>query len=379
MHLESHPFDQEELMAFLDGELAVDRAAAVVSHLDGCQDCQKLAADFRGVSRQLAGWQVEQSSPALANSISAALDTHPGQSRGKLGFFLRRQTWAWAGGLCAAVLIGTVVIAPRLDKQHKLAQSVAFLKAENDGAFQIRDSNASTILETLRSPMIVRTVQLTIAVKDFAKTRSTVDEILKRHKGYIGQSNVSSPVDSGPVLEATLRVPSDRLEAAMAELKALGRLDSESQSGDDVTQQYVDVEARLANARNSEQRLTDLLRERTGKLVDVLAVEKEIERVRGEIERMEAERKNLANSVDFATLNVKLFEEYRAGFQTPRSKSFRLRNAAIEGYRMTVESVTGAAAFLLAYGPSVLFWSAILFFPVRFIWQRLRHHLLNSL
>jgi len=379
MHLETHSFDQEELMAFLDSELAVDRAAAVVSHLDGCQDCQKLAADFRGVSRQLAGWQVEQSGPALANSISAALDTHPGQSRGKLGFLLRRQTWAWAGGLCAAVLIGTVVIAPRLDKQHKLAQSVAFLKAENDGAFQIRDSNASTVLETLRSPMIVRTVQLTIAVKDFAKTRSTVDEILKRHKGYIGQSNVSSPVDSGPVLEATLRVPSDQLEAAMAELKALGRVDSESQSGDEVTQQYVDVAARLANARNSEQRLTDLLRERTGKLVDVLAVEKEIERVRGEIERMEAERKNLANRVDFATLNVKLYEESRAGLQMPGSTSYRLRNAAVEGYRTTVESVTGAASFLLAYGPSVLFWSAVLFFPGRFLWRRLRSHLLHSL
>ena len=94
---------------------------------------------------------------------------------------------------------------------------------------------------------------------------------------------------------------------------------------------------------------------------------------------MEAERKNFANRVDFATLNIKLFEESRAGLQVPGSLSYRLRNAAVEGYRTTVESVTGAASFLLAYGPSVLFWTSVLFFPVRLVWRRLRHHLLHSL
>jgi hypothetical protein len=74
----------------------------------------------------------------------------------------------------------------------------------------------------------------------------------------------------------------------------------------------VDLEARLANARNTERRLTDLLKERTGKLSDVLAVENEHARVRGEIERMEAERKNMSNQVSFATLNVTITEDYRA-------------------------------------------------------------------
>jgi len=94
---------------------------------------------------------------------------------------------------------------------------------------------------------------------------------------------------------------------------------------------------------------------------------------------MEAERKNFANRVDFATLNIKLFEESRAGLQMPGSLSPRLRNAAVEGYKTTVESIAGAASFLLAYGLSVLFWTAVLFFPARLVWRRLRRHLLNSL
>jgi len=73
MPLKNHPIEREELMAFLDGELAADRASVTASHLESCQECQKLAADFQDLSQEFAGWQVEPSSPALANNIAAAL------------------------------------------------------------------------------------------------------------------------------------------------------------------------------------------------------------------------------------------------------------------------------------------------------------------
>src|SRR5260370_12934835 len=151
---------------------------------------------------------------------------------------------------------------------------------------------------------------------------------------------VSAPAGSGRTLNATLRVPADQLDATMAELKKLGRVDVESQSGEEVTQQYVDLVARLANARNSEQRLTEILRHRTGELSDVLAVEVEIERVRGEIEQMEAERKNLAHQVDFATLSATLTEEYENQLQAvPASTFTRLRNPPLPSYPTPTQTV----------------------------------------
>jgi uncharacterized protein DUF4349 len=96
-------------------------------------------------------------------------------------------------------------------------------------------------------------------------------------------------------LVAALRVPADQLAPTVAEIKGLGRVEAESQGGEEVTSQYIGIDARLTNARNTEQRLTDLLRQRTGKLADVLAVELELGPVRGEIERMEAENKSLIN------------------------------------------------------------------------------------
>jgi hypothetical protein len=232
---------------------------------------------------------------------------------------------------------------------------------------------------SVTGPMIVRTGGLTLTTKEFDKARTGLEEILKRHGGYVGQLNVTAPSGSGRTLNATLRVPADQLDATMAELKKLGRVDVESQSGEEVTQQYVDLVARLANARNSEQRLTEILRHRTGELSDVLAVEVEIERVRGEIEQMEAERKNLAHQVDFATLNATLTEEYENQLQAvPVSTFTRIRNAAVDGYSTVTESVVSLVLFLFSYGPVLLLWGGLLFFSLRIIWRRLRKNAKNA-
>ncbi len=150
-------------------------------------------------------------------------------------------------------------------------------------------------------------------------------------------------------------------------------MEGESQGGEEVTQQYVDLQARLANAKHTEQRLKDILSQRTGKLSDVLAVELQIGRVRGEIERMQAEKKEMGKQVTFATLNATLKEDYKAPLQMAApSTSSRFHNAAVDGYRSVVEGLVSVLLFLLSAGPSLLVWAAILFFPARFAWKRLR-------
>lgn len=222
-------------------------------------------------------------------------------------------------------------------------------------------------------PMIIRSAQLSLITKEFDKARANLEGILKRHRGYVGELKAGGSTGSGRTLTATLRVPADQLDATLTEVKALGRVESESQSGQDVTSQYVDLQARLSNARNTEQRLTDLLRNRTGKLSDVLEVEQELDRVRGEIEQMEAERKNMSNQVSYATLNATIAEDYKAQLQVvPPSTSTRLSNAAIEGYRSMADGVVSLALFLLSTGPSLLLWGVVLFLPARFVWKKVR-------
>jgi hypothetical protein len=162
-------------------------------------------------------------------------------------------------------------------------------------------------------------------------------------------------------LSATLRVPAGESDSALNELKTIGRLMQESQNSSDVTSQYVDLAARLSDARNSEQRLLTLLRERTGDLKDVVAMEREISSVRENIERMEAQQKDVDNKIRFVTIQLEVTEEYHAALGAPApSTSTKLRNAAVDGIRSSGENIIDMAVFLLRYGPSVLIWLVLL-------------------
>ena len=180
--------------------------------------------------------------------------------------------------------------------------------------------------------MIVRNASLTLLTKDFDKTRGALEDVVRGHHGYSAQLTVGSESGSAHKLSATFRVPVDQLDAAIAEIKQLAHVQQESRGGEEVTEQYVDLTARLSNARRTEQTLLDVLEKRTGRLSDVLAVEQELARVREEIERMEAELKSLQNRVSFSTLQVELREEYKEHLDITPSLGGRLWNAVVEGF-----------------------------------------------
>jgi hypothetical protein len=435
MNATEHPIAQDELMAYLDGELSPDRAAVAVAHLEHCSDCQLLANEFRDVSGRLTAWEVAPPDSSIPTAILAALEEkEPQTESAKINWptlrgnvFVRRWTWAGAFAiLCIVVGLVIKIAAPKqyavqirkktLDqhavsaerKTRSLSQPVATatpgIAADSNGFFhglgdhgensfsvdgQPSADQQGKAFDKLQqfaklqnpppttfapaSPMIIRTAGIMLSTDDFDKARTALDEILKRHHGYVGELNVSTPTGSGRSFTATLRIPADQIDATIADLQKLGRVESESQNGEEVTAQYVDLEARLTNARHTEERLTDLLHERTGKLSDVLAFEKEIDRVRGEIERMEAERKNLASQVELATINANVMENYKAQLQlAPVSTFGQIHNAAVEGYRTMVDGVAAVVMFVFSWGPSLLFWGGILFFPLRAVWRKIR-------
>jgi hypothetical protein len=223
------------------------------------------------------------------------------------------------------------------------------------------------------APMIARTVSISIVVEDFAASRSSLDIILARHHGYSAQLNVSTPENAPRGLQASLRIPAPELSSAVSDLKTIGRVENESQSGEEVTQQHTDLVARLKNSRETEQRFRTILQQRTGNAVEVLQVEEGIARVRGDIERMEAEQKALEQRVDFATVDLQLTEEYKAQLNAPAaSVSTRVHNALVAGYRNASETVLGIVLFFAEYGPTLVIWLLILLLPIVLVWRRYR-------
>jgi len=221
--------------------------------------------------------------------------------------------------------------------------------------------------------MIEKTASLSAVVKEMDAARAALEDIEKRHHGYFAELNTEGQSEAGRTLTASLRVPAGELDATLAELRKLGHLDEEKQGGEEVSQQHVDLQARLHNARNTEKRLTNLLTKRADKLKDVLDVERELASTREEIERMEAQLRNMENQVSYASIDLKLREEYKPVLNlAPPATGTRLRNALVNGYHSAVESALGLVLLLFQEGPTILFWLFVLFFPARWTWRKLR-------
>ena len=275
-----------------------------------------------------------------------------------------------------AALLGRLPVNGRFGGFDKLVtQSSPGAVADSNGLFHGLGDHAQSSLTTDGQPglMIARTVSLSVVVKDFAASRSSLDAILAQHHGYSAQLNISTPGNAPRSIQASLRVPATELSSAVADLKTLGRVENESQSGEEVTQQHIDLVARLKTSRETERRFRAILEQRTGNVVDMLQVEEGIARVRGDIERMEAEQIALEHRVDFTAVELQLSEEYKAQLNPAApSVSIRVHNSLVAGYHNASETVLGILLFFAEYGLTLLLWLVILVLPVIFLRRRYR-------
>lgn len=408
----THPVAPEEIMAWLDGELPAAEARTVLAHISDCSECAAVRDEFMSTSHILAEWKIPDAPRSIENTVNEALFHREANRSSTKSFrptrsgFRNWKVWTIAGAgftVAVALLIrgsehspfaAKPMMAPMVaERQESVLQesmtrqpsepfaqtggavnSLAMVpppksKSEMQNGPLAPFGNAQT--STPHGPMIARTASLTIQVKDFAAARSALDAIVSRHGGYSANLTVDTPENGQRHFQASLRIPATELTPALGDLKALGRALTESQSGEEVTQQHADLVARLQNSRETEARLRAILQQRTGKIEDVLQVEEEIARVRGEIESMEAEQQVLEHRVAFATVDLQLVEEYKEQFNpSPMSASGRLHNAFIEGMRNASGTILGLILFLEEFGPAILIWGAIIGVPIYIAWRR---------
>ena len=169
---------------------------------------------------------------------------------------------------------------PEVEKEVVVTVEVAVEAPVGYGA---ADEEKARIAER----MVIHTVELRLIVKDTQASLEAVQSLAGELGGYVARSRTWHTEEQLSA-SLTLRVPADRLNTALEKLRALAlEVDSESISGEDVTQEYVDLEARLRNEEAYEKELLALLtetRERTSKAEDILAVYERLTEVRGRID-----------------------------------------------------------------------------------------------
>jgi hypothetical protein len=157
MSMNRHPMEQEELMAYLDGELPADQATEALSHVQLCAECQTLVADFRSVSQELMVWEVESPEVGISSEINGALAERFQKreaakiSASRLKNSMMTNRWVWAGALAiVCVAVGLTLMLTRRNRNEN--RSTAYPSMASIEQYLITDRSAEIALARSAAP-----------------------------------------------------------------------------------------------------------------------------------------------------------------------------------------------------------------------------------
>jgi len=223
--------------------------------------------------------------------------------------------------------------------------------------------SAPAALAPISERMIIRTVELVMYVNDVEASFDEIQKLAEDMGGYVASANTWH---QGEYTRArlTIRVPANRLDSALERIKALAtEVERESTSGEDVTEEYTDLEARLRNLEATEVELRELLatvRQRTGKAEDILAVHRELTNIRGQIEQIKGRMQYLEQMSALATIHIELTPDVLSrpltvGRWEPKGTAANAVRALIQVLQFLVE----AGIWLVIVGLPILILIAV--------------------
>lgn len=198
------------------------------------------------------------------------------------------------------------------------------------------------------SRSVIRTARLAVEVDRYDAGVRRLLDIAEGAGGFIADSSYGE-VDGRPQGEFTLRVPAGRFAAALKDAEAIGTVRQRQISAQDVTEEFVDLEARRRNLERHEHQLLSFM-DRATKVADLLAIEQELSRVRGQIEQIAGRLRYLSHNVEMASITVSLSERAR----TQGSWDFGGTLGKIQrAFIAAVEQLLTAAERVLVLGASL--------------------------
>lgn len=242
--------------------------------------------------------------------------------------------------------------------------------ANEKGAASNSPASPSEDLATAQTaaerPQLIKRANLVLSVESVEEGFEQVRDIVVAQQGDV--LSLTDQGDRQRRISFTLRVPQDRLDATLDSLTEIGEVRSRSISTEDVSNQLVDIQARLSNAKKSEAALQEIM-SRSGEISDVLEVSRELSTVRQSIEQMAAQQKNLTTQVRYSTITLSLqsaiaLSPNKPAFSTQLASSWEMATQSVGDFTTDLLQL---GLWLLAYSPylAVLLCGAIVARRVR--------------
>lgn len=208
---------------------------------------------------------------------------------------------------------------------------------------------------------LIKTADMEIKVKEgtFEHAFVRAEAIAKGSGGYVTSSNTAATDTELKSGYMTIRVPAGKFDGAIEALKKLGDVQKVNIAGQDVSEEYADLESRLRNLRAQESLLLRLL-DQAKTVEDGIAVERRLSEIQGEIEQLTGRKQFLDNQVDYSTITVYLYE--------PSVQQTKIDWGLVEALRQAVlafvRTINGIIMALGTLGPIILilglaWWIAI--------------------
>jgi hypothetical protein len=243
------------------------------------------------------------------------------------------------------------IVAQNINRNIQLNEVMSTESGMND-TFEPSQSTDTANTQTVPSERkLIRTGSINYQVNSLSETRAAVENWVTKYEGYISDSS-----ESGDSINITAQIPSKHFDEAMSTSAQIGKITSKSVNSTDVSDQYYDLDSRLATKRILLDRLTSYLKQAKD-VKDMLDIESKINDVTGDIESMQGQLNRLSKQIDYSTINISAqlpYNETEQGFIMPDTKSsFRKFCSNV------LEFLSGflfAILYIIIYGiPIVLF------------------------
>jgi hypothetical protein len=226
-----------------------------------------------------------------------------------------------------------------------------------NGSVGAPDQSGTTIpnvVPTVQGPQVIRQAQMTITVDSglFASKLSGVRALVQLQGGFIsGTDAQANPVTNDQIRTGviTFMVPADKFDDTITQLSLMGKVQNEHISGQDVSAQYVDLQARLANQEAQRNAMLALLK-RAQSISDIIAVQNQIGQITGQIEQLKGQIQYIEHNTSYSTVTVNLLEAGAPVRTAPRD-TWGFASALSDGAHNFVTTINYVITGLGAIGP----------------------------
>jgi len=236
--------------------------------------------------------------------------------------------------------------------------------ADSSLALKLADASGKAVTDAgttaqVTDRKIIQNAEIELSVRNVDDALNAINEAVRSSGGYVQENRVSGTRESGRQVNMTLRVPAGSYGSLLDLLASLGEQIDLRQWTNDVTEEYLDLEARIETGEAHLAQLNKLY-ERSGSVSEMIELEREIARVTSDLESMKGRYNYLSNQVAFSTIRVNLYEPgVPAPVRDPQTLGERVRDGFLQSWHNTVAMAESLLIALVAMIPGLLFLAVL--------------------